>query len=924
MKQVTGRATLYALAILALAGAPVAVARADDAQSYEAKAKAQLDKGDLKGAEIELRNAAHANPNDPSIHVQLADIYLKIGNLPDAEAEARLAENGGAKDAADPLLAEALLRQNKITELLQQVKPGDRPNAEESAVRFVLGSAHLNLKELTEAEPLLRDAERLDDKAVLPKLGMVRLFLAKNDLASADEEIARARALAPGDPRVTRLMAELAIRKGDTEGALADLAEALKKDPNDAAALIARAQVRLSRDEFDLAKTDLDQVLKRDKHNLTATYLEAYVAFKKKDAKHADDLLSNVNINFSNYPEGYLLQGAIKYALGQFEQADAYLSKYVARRPDDPTGRRLLARIAMRNSNFPRVISLLKPVVDAHPDDSASLALLAQAYFRTGQRNLGVDLYQRAADSERNDPAAKMRLAIAELSAGEREQGQAELEKLAQSGQESDEAGRLLALQYVRNGNLDKAAALAQDLIKRNPKDVITRNLLGIIRTSQLNYPEAEKIFQGIIASDPSLSQPKRNLADVYLATGRAADAEKVLADLLKQQPTDVETMMRLAEVYIAQKQDDKAVDLFAKAKAADPKNPAPGMRLVQLYRARKEWDKAIAAGHAFELQFPDQPIPYDLTATAMVENGDLPGAVAEYGKIVRLRSDNASVLMRYSQFQQGAGDFDGARQSLKHAITVQPGFAAAFDALVALDYKKSGPDAAIATARSFVADQPILGAIVLADTLVKAGRMDAALKTLSDAEQTHPSTGLVVRLAQLTFEAGKAKEAENLLVSWLRDHPQDFWALMALADIYTLENNADKAIATYEAAHKIDPTNPVAVNNLAVLYGRKGDPKGREFAEEAFYLAPSPRTEDTLGWLVARDGEAPEALIFLRRANAELPHDPVIAYHLAYALKANGDANDAKSLLVPLLQAPIAFDGRDDAQHLLKSLQPE
>jgi hypothetical protein len=63
----------------------------DDADSCLKNAQALMTKGDIRGASIELRNAARLAPNNADIHIELAKIYLMLANMPSAEAEARTA-----------------------------------------------------------------------------------------------------------------------------------------------------------------------------------------------------------------------------------------------------------------------------------------------------------------------------------------------------------------------------------------------------------------------------------------------------------------------------------------------------------------------------------------------------------------------------------------------------------------------------------------------------------------------------------------------------------------------------------------------------------------------------------------------------------------------------------------------------------------
>ena len=145
---------------LALAPAGHAQGMADQAAAGAQK----TDKAaDLKREETELRDAARANPEDAGAHLKLIRHYLKVGNYPAAEAEARAIQPvGNARDETEALLARALYFEGKTDELIDQIKPADRQPDDESEVRLRLGLAHFDLRELDEAEPLLRDAVRLD------------------------------------------------------------------------------------------------------------------------------------------------------------------------------------------------------------------------------------------------------------------------------------------------------------------------------------------------------------------------------------------------------------------------------------------------------------------------------------------------------------------------------------------------------------------------------------------------------------------------------------------------------------------------------------------------------------------------------------------------------------------------------------------
>src|SRR5437016_3069372 len=95
---VIGRAVMafVVLAPIVLISAPVL---GKEAQSYVGNAQSYAAKGDLKAAEIELRNALREAPQDAHIHAMLGQIYLTLGEFASAEREARSARDLKADEA---------------------------------------------------------------------------------------------------------------------------------------------------------------------------------------------------------------------------------------------------------------------------------------------------------------------------------------------------------------------------------------------------------------------------------------------------------------------------------------------------------------------------------------------------------------------------------------------------------------------------------------------------------------------------------------------------------------------------------------------------------------------------------------------------------------------------------------------------------
>ena len=81
-----------------------------------------LGKGDLRGAQIELRNAIKTNVNNAEAHVRLAQLQLLTSDPVAAEKELKLARDlkYDTKVVA-PLLAQSYLAQQRFSDVLSDV-----------------------------------------------------------------------------------------------------------------------------------------------------------------------------------------------------------------------------------------------------------------------------------------------------------------------------------------------------------------------------------------------------------------------------------------------------------------------------------------------------------------------------------------------------------------------------------------------------------------------------------------------------------------------------------------------------------------------------------------------------------------------------------------------------------------------------------
>jgi len=835
------RCAVFAAAIAAVCS-PAAYAKDTAASVKEAEQYAA--KGNLKAAEIELRNAIRESPQDPLLHARLADVYLQLGDTAGAEREARsaLERNGNEADYL-AVLMDALLRQEKFANVLELVKPGDRNPALESKVRTALGTAEAGLRDRDKAEQLLREAIGLDPSAARPKIQLARLLLGtKPD--QADKLIDEAIAANPRSAEALQVKGEMLRSRSDQAGAIRLFDEALKIDPKYVLARLSRANVNIALGKYDAANEDLDPILKAAPNNFMANYLKALELAKKQDYAAADRIFDRISPGFSVFWAGYYLQGATKFALGQYAQAETILAKYLNRVPDDLKAARLIATAAMQQHSPARAIEYLRPIVDKVTADAAALTVLGNAYMADGKPDLALQQFEKAAALDPDNPAIKTRVGISEIDTGQGQQGLATLEQVFATESGAPVAGPTLVLSELRAKRLDKAAEVAGSLVGRDPKNPLYQTLMGVVRVAQQDYPAAEKSFRAALAINPEFPAAARDLAQLFLATNRVDDARKVYTDLLDKKSDDVAALLGLADIYIFEKKWPEATDTINRARSAAKNDPAPGLKLVDLYEARQDWRSAKSVATELATQFPGNVKVLEAQGRAQYGAGDMNGAVSSYKRAYELAPNSASILSRYLSLLNGNKYYVEARSVLQDAIARDPRNLSLKGDLIRVEGEINGVDAATAKAQSLAKDDPGNNIYyrVATELYERSGRTGDAIAMLDKAVATRPTDdALILLLAQLYSRSADFGKAEAVLTRRLKADPQDAAIRVGLASLYVNTGRIADAKKIYDELNKQRPDAVAPLLGLAEIAAKeKNWQQATDYINRARTAAPA------------------------------------------------------------------------------------
>ena len=197
--------------------------------------------------------------------------------------------------------------------------------------------------------------------------------------------------------------------------------------------------------------------------------------------------------------------------------------------------------------------------------------------------------------------------------------------------------------------------------------------------------------------------------------------------------------------------------------------------------------------------------------------------------------------------------------------------------------------------------------------------KFDDAAKAYALGFDKEPSSSLLLTLFRARQAAGEADSGVALLEEWLGKHADDYQIRRLLAALYHRADRLDDALDHYQILIEQRPDDFEVHNNLAGLYQQSNDSRALAAAQKAYALAPKhPAVNDTLGWVLVRQGSFKEGLAYLRQAHARAFQQPAVRYHLAVALNGLGRSEEAKQELEAALAAGKPFKEEGEARELL------
>lgn len=517
----------------------------------------------------------------------------------------------------------------------------------------------------------------------------------------------------------------------------------------------------------------------------------------------------------------------------------------------------------------------------------------------------------------------------------------------------------LLAEIAGQRGNIGLSASAYLDLARSTRDPRVARRAAEIALHGR-NLDMALQAARLWVEIDPDSSQARQMMAGLLVSANRLDELHPHVAKLLSQEGENLsDGLLRLNRLFVRYP-DKKAVLTIVEQLTV----PYVGLAEAHFARAQAalnaaEWQRGVGeADKALALR-PDWDVAVMLKA--QLQRQDSPETSIETLRTYLAGHPQArEVRLQYARSLVGARHFPQARAEFQRLLENFPGNVDVIYAVAVLSMQLSdwataeenfrkllGRDfAEVDTVRLYLGqiaeegkryeealhwygevapgEQHLAALLRIAQLLAKQGKLEEGRRHLQEARTAGNADRIPLLLAesQLLRDAGKTKEAYELLTDSLADQPEQPELLYESALLAEKLGRQDVLETNLRKLIRIKPDHAHAYNALGYSFAERNQrlAEAELLITKALQLSPDdPFIIDSMGWVLYRKGDNAGALTHLQRAFSIRP-DPEIAAHLGEVLWAAGRRDEAKKTWQ---EAAKAHPGNEVLAEVIKRFSP-
>ena len=448
-----------------------------------------------------------------------------------------------------------------------------------------------------------------------------------------------------------------------------------------------------------------------------------------------------------------------------------------------------------------------------------------------------------------------------------------------------------LSKNYSLLGKHSLAIEAAREAVQRGPEEMTYRRNLAEIYVMAFEYDAAADQFEEIIRRDSSQLTAWYSLARLYQPR-KPLRALDVYEQIIRRFGPEWDVLLQVAEINNKLGKFDRAADALHEMTLLDPANKALKESLAQAYGRAGKYDDAIAVyGELRELTPEDVNIQAEM-AGARLARGESAQALEEFNQILGRDSVAIDVKLHIGEmcFAQLAKDSTLAPLTEKIFERIAANYPEdwrAFWFLGAVGSMMHNDSVAVKNFRRVteLAGWNADAWVYLSSVFLGKNNFEEVAKLLESAVRILPDDYRVNLFLGISYSRlGRSIDAARVLERARQINPKEVDAIAQLALVYDGIHRFEESDALYEEALRLDPANPLVLNNFAYSLSERDLQLDRALTMSRKAVdadSANPSYLDTIGWIYYKMGSYKEAEHYVKEAIGKGEVNAVVYEHL-------------------------------------------
>ncbi len=718
------------------------------------------------------------------------------------------------------------------------------------------------------------------------------------------------------------------VAANDEKAAIIEFRNAVQIDPKYAEARYQLGLAYLKTNQAGEAFKELERAASLDLANIDAQIKTAELYFLGKKLKESREKVNAILAANKEFADAYALLAQIELAEGHTAEADKAVTRAVQLKPEVARYYIIQGRILAALNQSDGAEAALKKAVELDPAANNFKALVA---FYMGQKKEkeAEQILQQLQAKNPDAPESYIDLAMFYMRKGETAAAEKNILAAIEKKPDSAEFYLMLGNFYYKTRNIAKAEQAYKDAVSKSAKPDDNKAILANFYYETGKYDLAAQEIAPILAANEQHPMASLVQAKLLIREQKNNEALVILDRLVRDVPRWGEAFYLKGVAHLDKGEMELSYNAVDQALKLAPYDPDARTLMAHHLFLKRDFEAAKKDAISVLQVAPSNFRAAIILGKSLLALGKTDDAAKLFTEMESQAPENIEILYNKAAACLAQKDIPKATVALEKILTLKPDFTPALVAMSGILIENKKVDQAIALVRKHLQASPknLDYHLLLAGILEKYGSSpDEALQLLRQAQEISPDSSRVYgMISALLVRMGKKEEAIKEYRMLVEKNPSDVRGHMALGTLLDQSGDTAGAKAAYEKALELQPKFAAAANNLAWLIANSPEPDLGEalrlalMAKEAF--PEDPYIADTLGWIHYKRGSHKLALTQFAMATDKVPDMPTLRYHLALALVADGQKDQAKTELTKALASKDKFAEQVDADKLLKDI---